>query len=134
MKSAVSSSWAPTSAPRLLPTPGPLSAHAGAEFDSWAPAQQLEATKSLTVFARVEPLHKLRLVELLRSQVGAGMGGWKDRGTGRLGQERGLCNRWKWCRDWGLKGQREREDSAGKRLVQRVEVMKCSQAGGRLSA
>ena len=42
----------------------------GAEFDAWSSHQQLESTKTLSVFARVEPLHKLRLVELLRQQVG----------------------------------------------------------------
>lgn len=43
---------------------------AGAEFDRLSPEQQVAASKSLAVFARVEPLHKLRLVELLRAQVG----------------------------------------------------------------
>lgn len=43
---------------------------AGAEFDALSPEQQTAASKSLAVFARVEPLHKLRLVELLRDQVG----------------------------------------------------------------
>jgi magnesium-transporting ATPase (P-type) len=42
----------------------------GAEFDRLSPEQQVAASKSLAVFARVEPLHKLRLVELLRAQVG----------------------------------------------------------------
>jgi magnesium-transporting ATPase (P-type) len=46
----------------------------GAEFDALSPEQQASASKSLAVFARVEPLHKLRLVELLRDQVG-GWGG-----------------------------------------------------------
>jgi Ca2+ transporting ATPase len=49
----------------------------GAEFDGWSSHQQLESTKTLSVFARVEPLHKLRLVELLRRQVkhgGLGVG------------------------------------------------------------
>jgi magnesium-transporting ATPase (P-type) len=41
----------------------------GAEFDRLSPEQQVAASKSLAVFARVEPLHKLRLVELLRAQV-----------------------------------------------------------------
>ncbi|KAF8059661.1 CA1 [Scenedesmus sp. PABB004] len=40
----------------------------GAEFDRLSPEQQVAASRSLAVFARVEPLHKLRLVELLRSQ------------------------------------------------------------------
>eukprot|EP00877_Chromochloris_zofingiensis_P010594 jgi/Chrzof1/5789/Cz16g15260.t1 len=40
----------------------------GAEFDALEPPQQSEAAKSVAVFARVEPLHKLRLVEILRSQ------------------------------------------------------------------
>lgn len=35
-----------------------------------SPEQQVAASRSLAVFARVEPLHKLRLVELLRDQVG----------------------------------------------------------------
>lgn len=42
---------------------------AGAEFDALSPEQQTAASKSLAVFARVEPLHKLKLVELLRDQV-----------------------------------------------------------------
>lgn len=41
----------------------------GGEFDRLLPEQQVAASRSLAVFARVEPLHKLRLVELLRSQV-----------------------------------------------------------------
>ncbi|KIY92700.1 Ca2+ transporting ATPase,sarcoplasmic/endoplasmic reticulum, partial [Monoraphidium neglectum] len=40
----------------------------GTEFDSLPEQQQLDAARSLAVFARVEPLHKLRLVELLRRQ------------------------------------------------------------------
>lgn len=43
--------------------------YVGAEFDALEPPQQSEAAKSVAVFARVEPLHKLRLVEILRSQV-----------------------------------------------------------------
>lgn len=53
-------------------------AAAGAEFDALSAEQQASASKSLAVFARVEPLHKLRLVELLRDQVrvsGGGTGG-----------------------------------------------------------
>lgn len=41
----------------------------GAEFDALPEARQLEAAATLAVFARVEPLHKLRLVDLLRRQV-----------------------------------------------------------------
>lgn len=54
----------------------------GGEFDRLSPEQQIAASRSLAVFARVEPLHKLRLVELLRSQVGhlhaAVYGHWWD--------------------------------------------------------
>jgi len=39
------------------------------EFDALSSEQQVAASKSLAVFARVEPLHKLKLVELLRAQV-----------------------------------------------------------------
>ena len=45
---------------------------AGAEFDRLQPSQQAEAAEGLVVFSRVEPLHKLRLVEILRQQVGGG--------------------------------------------------------------
>jgi hypothetical protein len=41
----------------------------GVEFDALSSEQQVAASKSLAVFARVEPLHKLKLVELLRAQV-----------------------------------------------------------------
>lgn len=51
-----------------LPRPH-VHAAAGAEFDALSPAEQTAASKSLAVFARVEPLHKLKLVELLRDQV-----------------------------------------------------------------
>lgn len=47
--------------------------HTGAEFDALSPEQQVAASASLAVFARVEPLHKLRLVELLRAQVCAAL-------------------------------------------------------------
>ncbi|KAI8472408.1 MAG: hypothetical protein J3K34DRAFT_453784 [Monoraphidium minutum] len=40
----------------------------GAEFDALPEGRQLEAAGTLAVFARVEPLHKLRLVDLLRRQ------------------------------------------------------------------
>ena len=43
-------------------------AQTGAEFDALSPEQQAAASRSLAVFARVEPLHKLKLVELLRAQ------------------------------------------------------------------
>jgi magnesium-transporting ATPase (P-type) len=46
-----------------------LASLTGAEFDALAPAQQAAAAGTVRVLSRVEPLHKLRLVELLRSQV-----------------------------------------------------------------
>jgi hypothetical protein len=58
---------------------------AGAEFDALSPEQQTSASKSLAVFARVEPLHKLRLVELLRDQVGLCRGGGGAGGVGGRG-------------------------------------------------
>ncbi|WIA41984.1 hypothetical protein OEZ86_009286 [Tetradesmus obliquus] len=48
--------------------PEQLTSLTGAEFDRLSPEQQVAACGSLAVFARVEPLHKLRLVELLRAQ------------------------------------------------------------------
>ncbi len=42
---------------------------AGVEFDELSPAQQAVAVSSLTVFSRVEPTHKSRLIELLKAQV-----------------------------------------------------------------
>lgn len=54
---------------RPLPTLFP----AGVEFDDLAPPQQADAVAgALAVFARVEPSHKTRLVELLKQQVGSG--------------------------------------------------------------
>ncbi|GBF97625.1 calcium-transporting ATPase endoplasmic reticulum-type [Raphidocelis subcapitata] len=47
---------------------GVFTALTGAEFDALPEEQQAEAAASLAVFSRVEPLHKLRLVELLRRQ------------------------------------------------------------------
>lgn len=42
------------------------------EFDDLAPPQQADAVAgALAVFARVEPSHKTRLVELLKQQVGS---------------------------------------------------------------
>ncbi len=47
--------------------PGPA---AGVEFDDLLPAQQADAVGGdLAVFARVEPSHKTRLVELLKGQA-----------------------------------------------------------------
>ncbi len=46
--------------------PGSVS---GLEFDELPPAEQLSAVEALAVFARVEPSHKTRLVELLKAQV-----------------------------------------------------------------
>jgi magnesium-transporting ATPase (P-type) len=54
--------------PSVLP-PSAVPCASGAEFDMLSPEQQAAASRSLAVFARVEPLHKLRLVELLRDQV-----------------------------------------------------------------
>ncbi len=43
---------------------------AGLEIDELAPAHQAEAVAGgLAVFARVEPAHKTKLVELLKQQV-----------------------------------------------------------------
>ncbi|KAH8844864.1 hypothetical protein MCOR27_002089 [Pyricularia oryzae] len=39
----------------------------GREFDQLSPAQQLEAAKKASLFSRVEPSHKSRLVDLLQS-------------------------------------------------------------------
>ena len=45
--------------------------HAGVEFDELSPPQQADAVAgALAVFARVEPSHKTRLVDLLKQQVG----------------------------------------------------------------
>ena len=49
------------------------SAPAGLEFDDLSPPQQAEAVGGLAVFARVEPTHKTRLVELLKAQVRLGL-------------------------------------------------------------
>lgn len=44
---------------------------AGVEFDDLSPPQQADAVAgALAVFARVEPSHKTRLVDLLKQQVG----------------------------------------------------------------
>ena len=42
---------------------------AGAEFDGMTPHAQANAVSQLVVFSRVEPSHKTRLVEVLKSQV-----------------------------------------------------------------
>lgn len=39
----------------------------GREFDNLSPSEQLEAAKTASLFSRVEPTHKVRLVELLQS-------------------------------------------------------------------
>ncbi|KAL2271154.1 hypothetical protein VTJ83DRAFT_525 [Remersonia thermophila] len=39
----------------------------GREFDSLSPAEQLEAAKNASLFSRVEPAHKSKLVDLLQS-------------------------------------------------------------------
>jgi len=39
----------------------------GREFDNLSPAEQLEAAKSASLFSRVEPAHKSKLVDLLQS-------------------------------------------------------------------
>lgn len=52
------------------PSPKPF---AGTEFDELSGSQQLQVADGLSVFSRVEPLHKLKLVEILQSQAsGAG--------------------------------------------------------------
>lgn len=39
----------------------------GREFDNLSPSEQLEAAKTASLFSRVEPTHKVKLVELLQS-------------------------------------------------------------------
>ncbi|KAG1678953.1 hypothetical protein FOA52_013016 [Chlamydomonas sp. UWO 241] len=51
----------------LLDTAGGVSL-SGKQFASLSTSEQLEALDSLTVLSRVEPLHKLQLVELLKQQ------------------------------------------------------------------
>lgn len=46
----------------------------GHEFDALSPHEQSAAAERLAVLSRVEPLHKLRLVELLRQRVGMVLG------------------------------------------------------------
>lgn len=41
----------------------------GLEFDELAAVEKTEAVSIMSVFARVEPTHKSRLVELLQAQV-----------------------------------------------------------------
>ena len=43
-------------------------AFTGAEFDALSPAQQYEAVKNAKLFARVEPTHKSKIVEILQAQ------------------------------------------------------------------
>lgn len=42
----------------------------GLEFDDLPAVEKAEAVSMMSVFARVEPSHKSRLVELLKAQVG----------------------------------------------------------------
>jgi hypothetical protein len=49
--------------------PAGLAAMTGADFDALPESRQADAAQALAVFSRVEPLHKLRLVDLLRRQV-----------------------------------------------------------------
>jgi hypothetical protein len=65
-------SYPPTSPCHLfcLTFAPPAPPSAGLEFDDLSPPQQAEAVGGLAVFARVEPTHKTRLVELLKAQVG----------------------------------------------------------------
>ena len=42
---------------------------AGAEFEAMSEQDQREAISHLMILSRVEPSHKTRLVELLKSQV-----------------------------------------------------------------
>lgn len=44
-------------------------AYTGAEFSSMSDADQSEAALRASLFARVEPAHKTKLVELLQKQV-----------------------------------------------------------------
>ena len=41
----------------------------GLEFDELPPVEKTEAVSIMSVFARVEPSHKSKLVELLKAQV-----------------------------------------------------------------
>ena len=41
----------------------------GLEFDALSPVEQANAVAQMAVFARVEPSHKQRLVELLKAQA-----------------------------------------------------------------
>ena len=43
--------------------------HTGLEFDELPPLEKTDAVAVMSVFARVEPSHKSRLVELLQAQV-----------------------------------------------------------------
>eukprot|EP00891_Asterochloris_glomerata_P003373 jgi/Astpho2/3373/e_gw1.00054.11.1_t len=47
----------------------PLSVLTGLEFDALSPVEQANAVAQMAVFARVEPSHKRRLVELLKAQA-----------------------------------------------------------------
>ncbi len=46
-----------------------LALHTGVEFDELQGPEQTAALANMAVFARVEPSHKQRLVELLKMQV-----------------------------------------------------------------
>ncbi len=84
------------------PCPAPTAPPPGHEFDSLPPHEQSAAAERLAVLSRVEPLHKLRLVELLRQRVGQGGlpvlikegAGW---GVGVCGRERKLGWGWWSC-------------------------------------
>ena len=41
----------------------------GVDFEELSPMEQASAASAISVFARVEPQHKTKLVELLKSQV-----------------------------------------------------------------
>ena len=53
----------------------PLSVLTGLEFDALTPVDQANAVAQMAVFARVEPSHKRRLVELLKAQASSQLSG-----------------------------------------------------------
>ena len=53
----------------------PLSVLTGLEFDALPPVEQANAVAQMAVFARVEPSHKQRLVELLKAQASSRLSG-----------------------------------------------------------
>lgn len=54
---------------QLLPVASAAFLCAGSEWDAMTPVEQGHAASTLAVLSRVEPMHKLRMVETLRKQV-----------------------------------------------------------------